>query len=156
MTVISEELKEKIQAEGTVRTVSVIGPDGRPHVFFRRSVHVGENGEIDFYEIAETSEENRSLVYSIWNDKPVAIGILTAEGESFEIEGEVSRAIVAGAEYEEAYRHVREQGFRDLAAIWRIEPVRIRESTVTKIAEKEQKEHPLFLHLDSIARKERS
>ncbi len=149
---IDDSLREKINSDDTIKVLATESKDGILHVVFKSSIHAEENGKIIFYELIESSQNNKNLVYSIWHDKEVKISILTKDKESYEISGIVKRAIVAGKEFEEAYQKVIEDGYKDLSTIWVIEPTEVKNTSLAKRAKEEEALHPVFTHLDRIAK----
>lgn len=149
---IDENLRNKINEEKTIKVIATEGKDNVLHVVFKSSIHAREDGLLEFYELIESSQNNKNLVYSIWHDKEVKISILTKNKESYEIGGTVKRAIVAGAEFEKAYQKVIEDGYKDLSTVWLITPKTIKDTSLIKRADEEEKLHPVFTHLDRLAK----
>lgn len=148
--IIDNELKTLINDPSTLKVIASENVDGELHVVFKQSMHVNEAGDLEFYEIIESSQNNKNMVNSIWFDKQVAINILTADKRSFEIKGLVKKAVVAGAEFEKIYTQLTDKGYYDLSTIWRIEPLSVEEKTFSKREEEEKEAHPHFRHLDQL------
>ena len=73
-------------------------------------------------------------------------------GQVFVITGRPYKALVSGPLFSSHYREVRARlGDADLAAIWLIEPLRIRNETYQFRKEREETLHPFHLHLDRLA-----
>jgi hypothetical protein len=146
---IDKELADKINAPDTIKAVATVSKDGIPHVVFKGSLKVAEDGRIEFYELIESSKNGKNLVYSIWFDKKVAINILTKDGKSFEIVGRPLRSITCGKLFEKTYELLREKrGDVDLSAIWIIQPEEIREETFAVRIKEEEEAYPIIKHLD--------
>jgi hypothetical protein len=62
---IDKELADKINAPDTIKAVATVSKDGIPHVVFKGSIKVAEDGRIEFYELIESSKNGKNLVYSI-------------------------------------------------------------------------------------------
>lgn len=146
---IDKDLADKINAPDTIKAVATVSKDGIPHVVFKGSLKVAEDGRIEFYELIESSKNGKNLVYSIWFDKKVAINILTKDGKSFEIVGRPLRSITCGKLFEKTYELLREKrGDVDLSAIWIIQPEEIREETFAVRIKEEEEAYPIIKHLD--------
>lgn len=151
MAVISDELKQIISDPETLKVLGSIDKNGVPHVVFKGSLHVNEDGNLEYYELLESAQSNKNLVHSIWFDKKVAFNILSSDKKSFEIVGRPLKSITAGKEFEKAYVAVRDKyGDVDLGAIWIIEPEQIKnESFAVRKAEQEE-QYPILKHLDRL------
>lgn len=149
--IISKKLKEIIAAPDTLKVLGSVDKNGIPHVVFKGSIHVNEEGNLVYYEILESAKSNQNLVHSIWFNKKVAVNILSGDKQSYEIIGKPLKSITAGKEFENIYIALREsKGDVDLAAIWIIEPESVRnESFAVRIAEDEEK-YPILKHLDRL------
>lgn len=152
-TIISEEVKNVINAPDTVKVLATTDPQGVPHAVFKQSLHVNEDGNLEYYEIMETSQTNKNVTYGIWFDKQVSINVLAGDRRSFQIKGIPKKAIIAGAYFEKVYRELGEKRQdSDLSTIWIIEPRQIVEETFQKRLQEEEEKHPHILHLDRIAK----
>jgi hypothetical protein len=122
-----------------------------PHVVYKGSIHVNDEGNIVLYELLESSRNGQNLVYSIWFDKKVVISILDEEKNSYEILGHPARCITCGKEFEEVYKKLRkERGDIDLAAIWVIEPDEVQNESFPVRKKEEETEYPIICHLDRL------
>lgn len=150
-TIIKEEIQQYINAEDTIKVVASIDKNGIPHVVFKGSIHVNEDGNLEFYEILESSKNNQNFVHSIWFDKKVAVSILTADRKSYEIVGKPVKSITAGREFEQVYVSLREKlGDIDLAAIWTIAPETVKEETFRVRLQEQEDKYPILKHLDRL------
>lgn len=150
--VINDKIKELLKQKDTLKVVASVDKEGIPHVTFKGTVNVNEEGQITFLEILESSQTNRNLTNSIWFEKIVAITILGTDKTSYQIKGIPKRAIISGPLFEETYIRVQEKfGDVDLAAIWVIDPVEVREETFQARLEEERKQFPIIGHLDRFA-----
>ena len=149
--IISKELKDIIADPGTLKVLATIDKHGVPHVVFKGSFHVNEDGNLVYYEILESVQSNKNLVHSIWFDKKVAINILSKDKQSYEIVGKPLKSITAGREFEQTYIALQQsKGDVDLAAIWIIEPEQVKNETFSvRVAEDEEK-YPILKHLDRL------
>jgi hypothetical protein len=143
--------KEALRAPETVKVIANVGKDGVPHVAFKDSLRLREDGRIEYDEIIESSETNKNMTASIWFGKSAAIALLTRDRRSFLIKGKIARAIISGREFRERYTAIREKlGDVDLSTVWVIEPVFEREDTLEKRRVEEEDAHPLLRHLDRL------
>lgn len=147
---LSKEIENAINAPESLKCIASVSADGELHLVYKQSLHVNEDGELEFYELLESSQNNKNMVNSIWFDQPVVVNVLTADRRSFEIKGIVKRALIAGAKFEQIYRQVVEAGREDLSTVWNIEIQKISEKTLKKRTEEEQEAHPHFRHLDQL------
>lgn len=151
---LSEEIKELFQDKNALKVLATTDEKGDPHVAFKNSFHINEEGQLIYLEIIETSETNRNLVSSIWFNRKVAVNILCANKKSYQIKGKPIKAIISGAIFEKYYKEVRSKfEDSDLSTVWIIEPEEIREETFKVRREKEEKEHLLLIHLDRLVKR---
>lgn len=149
--IIQDELRTLLQSPETVKALATVDKEGNPYVTYKDSIHINDKGELEFYEMIETSQTNKNLVYSIWFDRLVTINILGKNKQSFLIKGKLKKVEIYGKEYEKHYQKVQDKfGNIDLAGVWKIEPIAIQEDSFQKRREEEEKEHPLLRHLDRL------
>lgn len=148
--IINGELKEIINAPDSLKVIASVSVDGELHAVYKQSLHVNDNGKLEFYEIMESSQNNKNMVNSIWFEQPVVINVLSKDRCSFEIKGVVYKAYVAGAYFEKVYRKLIDKGYYDLSTVWIIEPKKVQEKSFVKRVEEERNAHPHFRHLDQL------
>jgi acetylglutamate kinase len=148
--VIDDELKQIINDNKSLKVIASESADGELHAVFKQSLHVTEDGQLEFYEIMESSQNNKNMVNSIWFDKTVAINVLSTDRRSFEIKAIAVKAYVAGTYFEEKYRKVTDDGHYDLSTVWRLEVLEVNEKTYEKRVNEEIAKHPHFRHLDQL------
>ncbi len=150
---LTSEVIDLLNNHGSIKVLSTLDEKGFPHVAAKESLLAGDDGNIHYLEFLESSQTNKNLVRSIWFDKKVAIAVWGKDGESYQIKGAPVKTHITGPLFLKHYAAVREKyGDVDLAAVWVIEPEEIiDESFATRRAE-EEAAHPVFLHLDRIAR----
>lgn len=147
---LTKEIKELFEDPQSIKVLATTGRDGNLNVVFKQSLRINEQGYIEYKELIETSQTNKNMVYSIWFHKLVSVNIRNGN-KSYQIKGYPYRSLIAGREFEAAYREVQEKhGKIDLSAVWRIEPVEIREETFDKRRVEEEEEHPILKHLDRL------
>lgn len=150
MGLITEELKQSINDPESLKLIASVNVDGELHAVYKQSLHVTEEGNLEFYEIIESSQNNKNMVNSIWFDRPFVINVLTKDRKSYEIKAVAKKAFVAGAYFEQKYREVTDKGYYDLSTVWRLEPLRVTEKTFARRVEEEERAHPHFRHLDQL------
>ena len=153
---ISPEAAQAIRDKESVKIVATIGREGIPHAAVKDSLTVLDDGTLAFYELLETSQTQKNLVYSIWFNKYVSVTVVTRDGRSYQLKGIPQRAVVAGRRFLEAYEEVQRTlgPEADLSAIWVIRPELEREGTYRVRREEEEALHPYELHVDRIAKEE--
>lgn len=150
---LTEEIITLLRDPATVKVLATTGKDGVPHAVFKGSIHVDDEGNLVSLEMIESSKSNANLVHSLWFGREVAVGIRSQDGTSYEIIGKPERCIISGPVFEKYYRDIRSKlGDVDLAAVWLISPTQIKNETFKIRSEQEAAAHPLFLHLDRIAK----
>ncbi len=147
---ISKEIKNAVNAPESLKCIASVSADGELHLVYKQSLHVNEDGNLEFYEYIESSQNNKNMVNSIWFNQPVVVNVLTADKRSFEIKGIAKQALIAGAKFERIYRQEIEKGREDLSTVWIIEIQKISEKTLKKRIEEETEKHPHFRHLDQL------
>lgn len=148
MSVLTDTLKADINSAASLKSVTAVSKSGVPHTVYKGSLHVNGDGNLEFYDILESSKINENLVYAIWFEKYVTVNILTEDKRSFEIIGRPIQSITQGRYFEEVYKSLKQTRDNDLNAIWIIEPLQIREETFVVRKEQQEKEYPFLKHLD--------
>jgi hypothetical protein len=151
---LSSEARTAIEAADSVKVVATAGKEGIPHVVVKDSLTLLKDGTIAFYELLETSQTQKNLVYSIWFNKLVAITVLTKDGRSYQVKGIPKKAVIAGKKFTEAYIDVQNRlgPDIDLSALWLITPSEEREQTFLVRRQIEETAHPYEIHVDRIAK----
>lgn len=147
--IISDRLKEIINDPQSTKVLATTDKNGVPHVVFKNSISVTEEGFIKYFEIIESSITNKNMTNSIWHDKLVAINVLS-DGRSYQIKGKIYKAVIYGKEFEKDYIYVRDVLKEDLSTVWLIEPLEITDETLSVRSAYEGNLHPLFRHLDQV------
>lgn len=148
---LSKDIKDLFLDKDTIKVLASTNAEGIPHLVFKNSVHVNDEGKIIFLEIIDSSITNKNLVSSIWFNRKIAINILAKDKRSYQIKGTPIKAIIAGAIFQKYYIEVQKEfGDCDLSTVWVIDPEEVREETFSVRREKEEREHPLLRHLDRL------
>lgn len=148
----NEELSALLRDGESVKVLATVGADGAPHAVVKRSITVGEDGQLRYLELLESSRTNANLVRALWFGGRVSVTV--ARGEAcWQVKGRPVKALVAGPEFQREYVRLRERlGDVDLAAVWVIEPNEAVDQTWPVRRAEEERAHPHFLHLDRIRR----
>lgn len=153
--IIKEEYKKIINDQATVKAVASIDKNGIPHVVFKGSLKVQEDGKLVFYEILESSRNNQNFVHSIWFDKYVAVNALSCQRESIEIIGKPVKSITSGRIFEKAYLELQERSADlELGAIWIIEPKEVRNENLSVRRQEQEEKYPILQHEDHLLKED--
>jgi hypothetical protein len=150
---LSDQARDLLARPDTIKVLASVDVAGVPHVTFKQSLALNEEGQLQYWEILESSQTNKNLTVSIWFQKPVAISLLGADHSSRQIKGVARRAIISGPQFEKTYQQVRESlgPQADLSTIWIIDPLEEREETLSVRIAEERRDFPLIGHLDRFA-----
>ncbi len=147
--ILNDEIKALLLEKTTVKAIATVDREGNPHVAYKGSLHINDEGNLEFYELLESSQTNKNMVWSIWFKKTVAVNILGKDGTSYQMKGVPRKAVIAGREFQRHYNLVQEKyGDMDLSTVWIIEPEEVVEESFKKRRAAEEKEHPILGHLD--------
>lgn len=142
-----------INAKDSVKVLATTDKKGVPHVVVKDSISVNEKDELIYLELIESSKTNENLVSSIWFKRRVAVNVTGSDGTSFQIKGTPVKCIISGPVFEHYYIAAKERYKEaDLSAVWVIEPEEARNETYAFRREEEEKQHPLLIHLDRLAK----
>lgn len=150
---LSQEIIDAIKNPDSIKVIASKDRHGDVHVVAKGSLSITEDGQIFFFELLEGSQNNKNMTYSLWFDKKVAINIITPDHKSYQIKGIPVKCLVAGSEFETYYKTVVEGNpDNDLAAVYFIDPVEEKEESYFVRREEHSQRHPLYLHLDRLAK----
>lgn len=150
---LDENIKELLEDEETVKVLATTDEKGVPHAVIKQTLHLGEDGNLVYLELLESSQTNKNLVFSIWFDRKVAVALKGKSGASYQIVGSPSKGVITGAEFQKYYVDIRKKlGDVDLATVWIIEPEEVTNQTFSVRKAEEEARHPLFRHLDLLAK----
>jgi len=138
--------------EDTIKILVTVDDAGVPHPVVKSSLR-NEDKAITYIEFLESSLTNRYMTKSIWFNKTVSILVLTPDGKSWEITVLPVRAVVSGKLFQRYYEEAQKKyNGLDVATVWFLKPLGIREGTLQKRVEEESQNRPYFLHLDKLAK----
>ena len=139
--------------ERTIKILVTADSSGTPHAAVKKSLRSGEDGNVIYLELIETSQTNSNMTSSLWFGRAVSVLLAAPDGRSWLITGRPFKCLVAGPVFEHYYREARERfGDADLAAVWVITPENAQDESLESRTALEGLEHPLMLHLDRIAK----
>ena len=75
MASLPAEVLELLKDPGAVKVLATVASDGTPHLAIRPTLELLENGDLAFAEELDSSALSQDLVYAIWRDRPVTVGI---------------------------------------------------------------------------------
>jgi hypothetical protein len=151
--ILEQNVIDLLKDNATDKVLATTDKDGVPHVVFKGSIETDAQGNIIYLELLESSKTNSNLVNSIWFKKKVAVTVKSETGTSVQIKGIPIRAIITGPLFEYYYKLVRQKlGDVDLSTVWVIAPEEIRVETFNVRKEDEERNHPLLVHLDRLAK----
>lgn len=153
---MSNELRKLVAAlladTTTSASIATLDEGGAPHSVPSPFLRQDEQGRLVHMELLETSSSHRNLLRSIWFERPVSVTLNSHNNRVLVITGRPCKAHVSGSLFSDCYREVRSRlGDADLAAVWLIEPLQIRDETYLIRKEQEERLHPFHLHLDRLA-----
>jgi hypothetical protein len=150
---LDNEVVELLSNMETVKVLATIGQDGVPHAVIKQTLHLGEDGNLIYLELLESSQTYKNLLRSIWFNRKVSVVLNGKEGQSYQIKGKPVKNIISGPIFQKHYTSIRERlGDVDLAAVWIIEPEEAMNQTYKVRKATEEASHPYFKHLDQLAK----
>jgi hypothetical protein len=133
-------------------SIATLDENGAPHSVPSPFLRLDELGRMVHLELLETSGTHRNLLRSIWFGHPVSVTLSGRDGRVLVVTGRPCKAHVSGPLFSSFYREVRSRlGDADLAAVWLIEPQKVRDETYQIRKAREESLHPFHLHLDRLA-----
>lgn len=149
---ISQEIRELFNDKSNIKVLATSDEHGVPHVTVKESLFISDDGQIVYLEMLEKSVTNRNMTHSLWFERPVAVNVVS-KNRSFQIKGVPVKTLIAGREYEKYYIEAEKiNPENDLTAVYFIEPTEVREETYEVRFAEEKKKHPLYVHLDKLAK----
>jgi len=146
---LMETLLEDI---ATTAGIATLDEYGAPHCVPSPFLRLDENGRLVHLELLETSTSHRNLLRSIWFERPISVTLTGKDGRVLVVTGRPHKAHVSGPLFSSYYCEVRSRlEDADLAAVWLIEPLQIRDETYLVRKLREEALHPFHLHLDRLA-----
>ncbi|MDR2506789.1 MAG: pyridoxamine 5'-phosphate oxidase family protein [Candidatus Accumulibacter sp.] len=152
--ILSSEIIELLNSAETVKVLASVDIQGVPHAVIKGSLHAAEDGKIHLLERFEASTSGRNLTASLWFDRRVAILLFDRDGrKAIQIKGKPLKCHISGPLFLRHYAEIRKRPDNgSLAGVWVIEPEEVIDESFAERKAREQSEHPVFTHLDLIAK----
>jgi hypothetical protein len=152
-TTLSKEIIALFSSNDSTKVLATLGEHGSPHAATKPFIRVDDDGNLLYLELVESSRTQKNLIRSIWFDQKVSISVSNRNGQSWQVKGKPVKTLITGPVFQRHYRDVREiLGDVDLSAVWVIEPEEVINENIFVRHEEEEKAHPLFKHLDRLAK----
>lgn len=146
---LNEKVKALLRDPASYKALATVSKIGEVHVVYKGSLTVDEDGNIVVYELLDSSQTSKNLTYSLWFEKKVAVNVVGQDGTSYLIKGIPERDIVTGPEFEEKYKEfLAKNPENDLAGIWIIPPIEVKENTYAIRRQEERERYPVIGHMD--------
>ncbi|HWQ78452.1 MAG TPA: hypothetical protein VN381_06535 [Anaerovoracaceae bacterium] len=147
---LNENLTALLNDPNSLKVLASVDQNGVPHVVFKGSISVNQDGKLQYLELIETSQTNKNLAYSLWFKRWIVINVLGQDRTSWQIKGTPVRSIISGPVFEENYAAIQKRFGEgaDLSTVWIIDPEEAREETFPVRLQEERKSYPLIGHLD--------
>lgn len=150
---LNNEVVDLLKRDDSIKVLATVGEQGHPHAAAKPFFRVDDDGNLLYLELVESSRTQKNLVRSIWFDQKVSVSVSDNKGHSWQIKGKPVKTHITGPLFLEHYREVRRQlGNVDLSAVWVIEPEEVINENIFARQAEEERAHPLFTHLDRLAR----
>ncbi|HWR00684.1 MAG TPA: hypothetical protein VN371_02390 [Chlorobaculum sp.] len=150
---LSPELISIINDPGSFKALATVDDSGIPHVVVDHSIYVGENGNIYYLELLESSRSNHNLVGSIWFDRKVSIGVKGEDDRKFQIQGFPVKVHISGPLFLKHYVELRQKlGDVDLTGVWEFKAIEVTDESLKTLQHDEETNRPIFRHLDRFAK----
>ena len=152
-TKLNKEIIALLGNDDATKVLATISEHGYPHAAAKPFIRVDNDGNLLYLELVESSRTQKNLVRSIWFDQKVSISVSDRHGKSWQVKGRPIKTLISGPVFQHHYRDVRERlGDVDLSAVWVIEPEEVINENIFVRHAEEEKAHPLFRHLDRLAK----
>jgi len=146
------DIKQVINNPKTVKTLGTVSIDGVPHTAVKQTLHVNDEGKLQYIELFESSKSYRNITGSLWYAKKVSISLLSENRESFEIVGYPDQILISGREFEKAYAETLETKGYDIAAIVTIVPESVENNSPDIKFNEQDKTRLFYKHLDRLSK----
>jgi len=150
---LSSELQVLLNDRKVYKALATVDEAGIPDVVLKHSIFTGEDGNIHYLELLESSRTNHNLVRAIWFDQTVSIAVTGPDKQRFQIKGRPVEVHITGPLFEEHYVEVRQAlGDVELSGVWVIEPLEVIDENISFRRKEEDVNRPYFRHLDRLAK----
>jgi hypothetical protein len=150
MVKLQEEIIRLLKDPEARKAVATVDEKGVPHVVFKDSLTVLDDGKIAYAEELDSSRANKNMVRSIWFDKMVAVTV-SKDAVAYQIKGKPYKCLITGSLFKQFLMEAREQRGpdSDIQSVWIITPEEVRDATTAQRVKDEEQNRPFFnRHLD--------
>ncbi len=152
-TKLNKEVIDLLGRDDSTKVLATVNEHGYPHAAAKPFIRVDDDGNLLYLELVESSRTQKNLVASIWFDRKVSISVSNGKGQNWQIKGKPVKTLITGPLFLQHYQDVRRRlGDVDLSAVWVIEPEEVVNENLSVRQAEEERAHPLFRHLDRLAR----
>lgn len=152
---LDEEIIRFLEDEQTVTVVSTVGRSGEVNASVKDTLHLNEDGQIEFLEYLESSQTSQNLIYCLWFAKKISI-LLFNKNKSYELKGIPVTSIIEGTRFQDAYKRVKDKyhGEYDLSAIWVVDITEVKDKNLNERFLQERDTYPIITHLDRLRKEQ--
>ncbi len=150
MVKLQEELIRLLKDPEAKKALATVDEEGVPHLVFKDSLTVLDDGKIAYAEELDSSQANKNMVRGIWFDKTVAVTV-AKESVAYQIKGKPYKCLITGAIFKQFLMEAREKNGpdSDIQSVWVITPEEVRDATPAQRVKDEEQNRPFFnRHLD--------
>ena len=145
-----DDIKDIINNPNTIKVVETVNVHGIPHAAIKQSLHVDDEGNVEYVELFESSKSYKNITRSLWYNKKVSILIYDGADKSYEIIGKPVKILVSGKKYEKIYTEIlKKKGF-DIAAVITVVPEDVENQGSQGKFSEQEKSKIFFKHLDRL------
>ena len=144
MVLVPKELTNVSRDPETIKVLATLDEEGNPHVVFKASLTILDDGTIAYLEMIETSHTQKNVLRSYNFKNPVAINITNVKQNiSYQIKGRPRKFVVYGPIWEQFLDQIWSvMPDVDPAGVWLIEPVEILNESF--LARREEEDARMF------------
>ncbi len=147
---LSAEVIQLLKDPASLKVLATADGQGVPHVVVKESLTVQDDGLLVYREVMESSRANANMLRSLWYDKQVSVLVVGSDGRAYQIRGKAHRYAISGPIFKQHYLEARQKEGPDseVAGVWLIEPIEVRNETYLVRKEEEDRKHPFMRHFD--------
>ncbi len=152
MVSLPKELKELLGDKDAVKVLGTVDDKGIPHVVFKESITLLEDGNLAYVEDLDSSQSSKNMVRGIWFDKVVSVTVGKGE-QGYQIKGKPARCLITGPVFKEFLLRERERmgPDADIQSVWIIEPLKVKNQGREVRRKEEEEKDPFYnVHLDRL------
>jgi hypothetical protein len=150
MVKLQEEVIRLLKDPEAQKALATVDEKGVPHLVFKDSLTVLDDGKIAYAEELDSSQANKNMVRGIWFDKTVAVTV-AKESVAYQIKGKPYKCLITGALFKQFLMEARKKKGpdSDIQSVWIITPEEVRDATPAQRVKDEEQNRPFFnRHLD--------